>query len=79
MSYYETSINDIYEGDIRVTSCNSQIKVEGAEGEMVRIVSLRGIEVMSKQAESDNMTIRLPQSGVYIVTVGDKSFKVACR
>ncbi len=79
MSYYETSTNDIYEGDIRVTSCNSQIKVEGAEGEMVRIVSLRGIEVMSKQAESDNMTIRLPQSGVYIVTVGDKSFKVACR
>lgn len=46
---------------------------------MVGIVSLRGIEVMSKRAESDNMTIRLPQSGVYIVTLGDKSFKVGCR
>ena len=62
-----------------VTSDGTVVRVSNASGERVRIVTVRGIEIYEGEATSEEMSVMLPQSGIYIVTVGDMSKKVICR
>ena len=62
-----------------VTSDGTVVRVSNASGERVRIVTVRGIEIYEGEATSEEMSVMLPQSGIYIVTVGDVSKKVICR
>jgi len=62
-----------------VTSDGTVVRVSNASGERVRIVTVRGIEIYEGVATSEEMSVMLPQSGIYIVTVGDVSKKVICR
>lgn len=62
-----------------VTSDGTVVRVSNASGERVRIVTVRGIEIYEGVATSEEMSVMLPQSGIYIVTVGDMSKKVICR
>ena len=62
-----------------MTSDGTVVRVSNASGERVRIVTVRGIEIYEGEATSEEMSVMLPQSGIYIVTVGDVSKKVICR
>jgi BspA type Leucine rich repeat region (6 copies) len=58
----------------RCYTVNSSLTLEGLNlGEQIRVTSISGAVVYSGLSNSDIMTVSLPQRGVYIVTVGNKS------
>lgn len=74
-----TGISEEMMNEPCVTSDGTVVRVSNASGERVRIVTVRGIEIYEGVATSEEMSVMLPQSGIYIVTVGDVSKKVICR
>jgi hypothetical protein len=79
--YNETSIAEGEKGDMatNIASDGNVITIYGAGGENVSVVSLRGVELVKDQIATDNFTIVIPQSGIYVVKVGDITKKVVVR
>lgn len=67
----------IIASSIKVFVQNNLIVVEGAPtGETITVYNLSGIKLYSQIAAGETMTFHISTAGVYIVTVGDQSFKV---
>lgn len=59
-----------------VSAKNRRMLVEGCEGHPLLVSDLSGQLCYQTRKASDNMEIRLPSSGVYIVKCGDKAQKI---
>lgn len=60
------------------TSVDDLIAIENAEGMPVRVISISGFSVLETKCYSNKEKINLAdlQQGLYIVTVGEKAFKI---
>lgn len=72
-----TGIEDIT-GNKAVYANNGMLKVIGYAGEQLNVYLVSGQAVVSKTVENDMETMAL-NAGVYIVSIGDKNFKVVIK
>jgi hypothetical protein len=78
LEYDPNGINDITADGISLYITDGQLHIKNAPaGETVSIIAMSGMVVYIGVITSDELSVALPQSGVYIVTVGSKSQKVA--
>ena len=68
-------IDDADASEVEVYAVGSRIHVRGAEGSQVRVFDAVGRQVASQQAQSSDIEIDLPATGVYMVQVGQMSAK----
>lgn len=74
-----TGITSTDVAEPQVTAKGMEVSVRGACGERVRIMTLRGVEMLNDEVSTDNLRVLLPQAGVYVVEVGNTTKKVVCR
>jgi BspA type Leucine rich repeat region (6 copies)/Domain of unknown function (DUF6383) len=72
-----TGINDITASGTSLYVTDGQLHIKNAPiGEQVRVTSILGMLVYNGVSTTDELTVSLPQHGVYVVTVGSKSQSV---
>lgn len=73
-----SSINSVSDSKIRVWASGNSVIVEGAEfGKTINVYTIDGIMAASVNADSDKVVIPLQSGDVYIVKIGEQTFKVA--
>ena len=73
-------VSGVYGNDIRVSGSTDSVIISGAAGEPVSIASADGKIVWSSdKLLSDNETVAVGAAGVYIVRVGNRSFKILVK
>jgi BspA type Leucine rich repeat region (6 copies)/Domain of unknown function (DUF6383) len=73
-----TNFSDITSSGTLLYIADGQLHIKNAPaGETVSITAMSGMVVYIGVITSDELSVALPQSGVYIVTVGNRSQKVA--
>ncbi len=60
------------------STADGEISVHNADGAQVMIADIAG-RVVAREAVSDQKSFAVPSSGIYIVVVGDKRFKVKVK
>jgi hypothetical protein len=75
----ETGVADVAGETKEIVTKGDKVVVYGAAGEHMTIVSLRGEEILSREIDSDVVTVVVPVSGIYMVEVGDMTKKVIIR
>jgi hypothetical protein len=73
-----SGINDV-EGDanLSVYAANGVINILGTQGgEDVAVYNVMGSKIAAVKATAEITTVNIPCAGVYVVRVGNKSFKV---
>ena len=75
----ETGVADVAGETKEIVTKGDKVVVYGAAGERMTIVSLRGEEILSREIDSDVVTVVVPVSGIYMVEVGDMTKKVIIR
>jgi len=76
IAYFEVDggtdgIGDVDDIDANVSSCNGQIIVESADGNMVTLYDATGRMLATKQDEYSPLHFDVPTSGTYLVKVGN--------
>ena len=71
-----TSVGETLAGEVAVFVSDSEIHVSGADGETVTIASADGRLISAGKAEGE-FRAAVAGNGIYVVTVGSKSFKIA--
>lgn len=56
--------------------CNGELRISNSEGENVTVYDLSGNTVYTNENADQQVTIELPNRGLYIVKVGEKAIKV---
>lgn len=74
-----TPIADDKDMTTKVTSEGNKIVISGASGETVSVVSLRGVKMLDTEVSTDDYTVVIPQSGIYVVKVGEMTQKVVIK
>jgi hypothetical protein len=78
VEYDPTGINDITTSGVSLYVADGQLHIKNAPaGEQVSITAMSGMVVYTGVITTDELSVLLPQHGVYIVTIGSKSQKVA--
>lgn len=68
-------INDGNYTNIEVNGLNNQIQVLNAEGENIAVYNMLGVQLTNIRATANSTAISI-EDGIYIVAVGNKTFKV---
>lgn len=74
-----TPIADDKDMTTKVTSEGNKVVISGASGETVSVVSLRGVKMLDTEVSTDDYTVVIPQSGIYVVKVGEMTQKVVIK
>jgi len=74
-----THIADDKDMTTKVTSEGNKIVISGASGETVSVISLRGVKMLDTEVSTDDYTVVIPQSGIYVVKVGEMTQKVVIK
>lgn len=74
---YEIGIDNATADNIEIYATDNAIVVNGAKGNTVSIYSLVGMQIFSCKAE-DSTTVSM-QQGIYLVKVGNETFKVVVK
>lgn len=74
-----TPIADDKDMTTKVTSEGNKIVISGASGETVSVISLRGVKMLDTEVSTDDYTVVIPQSGIYVVKVGEMTQKVVIK
>lgn len=73
-----TALRDVNVGTLGAVGLDRAIRVVGAQGRSVRVVNAAGIVIYDAVAGEDAILIPA-QSGIYVVTAADKSFKITVK
>jgi BspA type Leucine rich repeat region (6 copies)/Domain of unknown function (DUF6383) len=77
VEYDPNGITDITANGTSLYITDGQLHIKNAPvGEQVRVTSILGMLVYNGVSTTDELTVSLPQHGVYVVTVGSKSQSV---
>jgi predicted GNAT family acetyltransferase len=79
VTVYPTSVNAIFSGKINIYGSHNAITVENAANDSVNIFTLDGHIVANARVSSDRQTFSVPASGVYVVIVDKKAYKVIVK
>ncbi|MGC9151407.1 MAG: leucine-rich repeat protein [Microbacter sp.] len=72
-----TATTNITESKVKVSVQNHQAVITGMNGgEEVTLYTVHGLTLAHQTAKAESLILGLPSQGVYVVRVGDKSFKV---
>ena len=72
-----TEVSQSSRAKISVYGSLSEIVVKGAEiGSSISVYNLSGASILSSKINSENISISV-ETGIYIITVGERTFKVA--
>lgn len=74
-----SSVDDFDALNVRVGSRSRSIFIDGAEGHVFSIFTPSGLYVATATAEASSVVWPVPSSGVYIVNVSGRTFKVIVR
>ena len=66
-----TGIEAVDDDDVRIYTLSEGIVIEGAQGESIEVYDVMGRMVAT--AVNNNTLIRIPQTGVYMVRIGERS------
>ncbi len=62
---------------MQIIAANNQLTIKGEiTGKQIAVYNIAGVQVGNLQATSDEATIKLPATGVYVVRVGNETIKV---
>jgi hypothetical protein len=76
----DASIDSMGSDDIIVTTIDNDIIIKNAPiGSEIRIFSTDGILIKHKTTAENKHSIKVDMKGIYIVTIGNKSFKVMVK
>ncbi len=74
-----SEVDDMSASDINVYADGRVIVIEGAKGEVIRVADASGISMRTIDDRSGRTSVRVASSGVYMVTVGNRTWKLAIR
>lgn len=74
---FRTAVKDVIADDTRIYVCadNGSIVIEGADDAVAAVYTTSGTLVYQGKGN----TVAIPSSGIYIVRIADRSFKIAVR
>lgn len=80
-TFHEDVETELPATSISITMQGTRLRINNAEGEVVRIFSITGTEVKSFRADGNDVTMNLGNlpRGSYIIKVGNVVRKVAIR
>jgi hypothetical protein len=79
VTVYPSSVNAIVSGKAYIYGGNKTVIVDNATGDSVNIFTLDGHIVAGASLSSDHQTFAVPTSGVYVVIVDKKAYKVIVK
>lgn len=74
-----TGIGDVAESNATVYSYENRIFVSGTEGRSVRVFDISGRLLTRVDRAAERLVFTMQHTGVYIVTIGEKAYRVVIR
>lgn len=74
-----TGIGDVAENNATVYSYENRIFVSGTEGRSVRVFDISGRLLTRVDRAAERLVFTMQHTGVYIVTIGEKAYRVVIR